>query len=200
MNLPSGASGRLLALALLLLPLALVYRVGVLPAWQAYVAQGERIDQARTQLHSYQRLAAQLPGLRRQLAELGEQQQLAPYLVEAPNSALAAAVVQQRLQALAEANEGRVLSTRVLRVAADGSFERVAVSARLQIALEGLQAMLYELETGQPYLFVEDLSVMTRPVRRGRQTASVGSELLETRLTLYGLRRAPAESVVGLVP
>lgn len=197
MNLPTGAVGRLLALALLLLPLALLARFIVIPAWQAYQAQGEQIGNASAQLQDYQRLAGQLPALREQLARLREEQLLTPYLIEAPNSALAAASVQQRLQSLADAHGGRVLSTRVMRGSPDGPFERVAVSARLQVSLEGLQSMLYELETGEPYLFVEDLSVMSRTIRRGRQAASSGAEPLETRLILYGLRRAEGEGTVA---
>jgi general secretion pathway protein M len=197
MNLPTGAVGRLLALALLLLPLALLARLVLVPAWQAYQAQGEQIARAGAQLQNYQRLAAQLPALREQLAILRDQQVLTPYLIDAPNSALAAAGVQQRLQALADAHGGRVLSTRVLRGTPDGPFERVALSARLQVSLEGLQSMLYELETGEPYLFVDDLSVMSRPVRRGRQAVAGGAGPLETRLTLYGLRRADAGGAVA---
>jgi general secretion pathway protein M len=196
MNLPTGATGRLLALALLLLPLALLVRFAFMPAWQAYQDQGEQIARASAQLQDYQRLAGQLPALREQLAALREQQVLTPYLIDAPNSALAAAGVQQRLQTLADAHGGRVLSTRVMRGSPDGPFERVAVSARLQVSLEGLQSMLYELETGEPYLFVDDLSVMSRPVRRGRQTVAGGSGPLETRLTLYGLRRAEGGGAV----
>jgi cell shape-determining protein MreC len=94
MNLPTGAVGRLLALALLLLPLALLARLVLVPAWQAYQAQGEQIARAGAQLQNYQRLAAQLPALREQLAILRDQQVLTPYLIDAPNSALAAAGVQ----------------------------------------------------------------------------------------------------------
>ncbi|MFM1891743.1 MAG: hypothetical protein RLZ44_820, partial [Pseudomonadota bacterium] len=64
MKRPTGSAGRLLALALLLLPLALLARFLIAPAWQAYAAQAERIAEARAQLQRYQRLAAQLPALR----------------------------------------------------------------------------------------------------------------------------------------
>jgi general secretion pathway protein M len=191
MKLPTGSAGRFLALALLLLPLAVLARLIVVPAWQAYAAQGERIAEARAQLQRYQRLAAQLPALRAQEAGLREQQLLMPYLIDAPNSALAAAGVQQRLQEVAASHQGRILSTRVLKTSSDGPFEKVAVNARLQVPLEGLQAMLYELETGQPYLFIEDVSVMGRTLRRSRRrTTTAVAGPLETRLTLYGLRRA----------
>ena len=47
--------------------------------------------------------------------------------------------------------------------------------------------LLHELETTQPYLFFEEISIMNRPRRRGRRV--VDDTNLETRLTLFGLRR-----------
>jgi general secretion pathway protein M len=186
-TLPGGSSGRLIALALLLLPLALLVRAAVVPAWQAYASQGQRIETAREQLERFQRLAAQLPKMREQAAFLKDQDLLTPFLISASNDALAAAEVQQRLKDIALAQQGRILSTRVLKGTTDGPFERVVVNARLQIPLEGLQTLLYEIETGRPYLFIEDLSVMDRPRRRGRRVQQ--DSHLETRLTLFGLRR-----------
>lgn len=191
MTLPSGAPGRLLALALLLIPLALLFRLAIIPAWNAYQTQGERIAIARDQLIKFQTLSAQLPALRREATYLQNQHLLTPYLINASNDALAAAAVQQRLKDIAKDQNGRVLSTRVLKGTTDGPFERVIVNARMQIPLEGLQALLHGLETGQPYLFFQDVSVLYRAARRGRRRAprqQTPSEL-ETRLTIYGLRR-----------
>ncbi len=191
MNLPTGSSGRLLALALLLLPLAVAFRALLLPAWQAYGAQTERLATAVDNLERFRRLAARLPALREEAAVLRDQAVLAPFLLDADNDALAAAEVQQRLKDLAQANGGRVLSTRVLSGDTSGPFKEVTINARLQIPLEGLQVLLHELETTQPYLFFEEISIMNRPRRRGRRV--VDDTNLETRLTLFGLRRNPVE-------
>ena len=187
MNLPGGSTGRLLAMGILLTLLALVVQLVVAPAWRLYAAQGDRLDVAREQLERFQRLSAQLPAMRTGLTRLREQDLLAPFLVSAANDALAAAELQERLKATALAHEGRILSTRVLPGVADGPFERVVVDARLEIPLEGLQDLLHEIETRKPYLFVDELSVMARPHRRGGTAGTV--DMLETRLTLYGLRR-----------
>lgn len=187
MNLPTGSAGRLLAMGLLLAALAVVVQLAVVPAWNAYASQGQRLEIARGQLERFQRLAAQLPALRGQVARLRDEDALAPYLVQAANDALAAAELQERLKAITLAHDGRILSTRVLKGATDGPFERVVVEARLEITLEGLQDLLYEVETKKPYLFVEELSVMQRPHRRGSQPGAAAA--LETRVTLYGLRR-----------
>ena len=192
MNLPSGPTGRLLALALVLIPLALLFRLALVPAWNAYQTQGERIAIARDQLSKFQRLSAQLPALQREATYLQSQNMLTPYLINATNDALAAAAVQQRLKDIAKDQNGRVLSTRVLKGTTDGPFERVIVNARMQIPLEGLQALLYELETSQPYLFFQDASVLYRAARRGRRRKPRQQQPggLETRLTIYGLRRS----------
>lgn len=199
MNLPTGAQGRLLALAILLIPFALLFRFGVLPVWDAYQSGGNRIAQAREQLDRYQRLGSQVEMWRKYEQRLRDAGQFAPYLIDAPNAALAAASVQQRLKEVAGAHDGRILSTRVIKSSdQDGPFERITVGARLQLTLEGLQSLVHELETGQPYLFFDNISVMSRPARRGRRRArKEPSSLLETRLTLFGLRRSQAQGVEG---
>lgn len=199
MTLPTGSQGRLLALAILLLPLALLVRLGIAPIWQAYQAGGDRIEEARDQLSRYQKIGAQADVWREHESKIRDTSQLAPYLIDAPNSALAAASVQQRLKDVAGTHDGRILSTRVIKNSdVEGPFERVAVNARLQLTLEGLQALVHELETGQPYLFFENLSVMSRPARRGRRRSGPSTNnLLETRVTLFGLRRAKTQEVDG---
>jgi len=194
-RLPTGSTGRLLAMALLLLPILTLVQFALVPAWHAYAEQGEQLEVERGQLERFQRLAAQLPGMRSQVASLREQDLLAPFLINAANDALAAVELQERLKATTLAHEGRILSTRVLQAVADGAFERVLVDARPEIPLEGLQDLLHEIETRKPYLFVDELSVMARPQRRGAQAAA--AEMLETRLTFYGLRRRAEEAGGG---
>lgn len=187
MNLPTGPLGRLAAMGILLTALLAVLQLAVVPAWTAYTAKGQQLDIARDQLERLQRLAAQLPALRTQVARQRDEDPLAPFLLQAANDALAAAELQERLKAITLAHDGRVLSTRVLKGAVDGPFERVVVEARLEMSLEGLQDLLYEIHTKKPYLFIEELAIMSRPQRRGSPAGGVSA--LETRVTLYGLRR-----------
>jgi hypothetical protein len=187
MSLPTGPLGRLAAMGILLTALLAVLQLAVVPAWKAYTAKDQQLEIARDQLERLQRLAAQLPALRTQVARLRDEDTLAPFLLQAANDALAAAELQERLKAITLAHDGRVLSTRVLKGAVDGPFERVVVEARLEMSLEGLQDLLYEIHTKKPYLFIDELAIMSRPLRRGSPAGGVSS--LETRVTLYGLRR-----------
>jgi general secretion pathway protein M len=191
MNLPTGNRGKLVAIGLVLMPVLLLFRFAIVPAWSAYQSIGEETLDAQQKILRLKRLAANLPALERQERQLRSANLLTPYLLTANNSAIAAAGIQRRLQDIVNAHQGRVLSTRVLRSTEDGPFERVTVNARLQLSLEGLQSLLYELETATPYLFVEGLSVIarntrSRRARRGRPT--VEKTVLEARFDVYGLK------------
>lgn len=196
MNLPSGYRGKLVAVGLLVIPILLLLRFAVVPAWSAYQSIGEETRSAQRKIQRLRLLSANLPELQERERRLRSANVLTPYLLSAGNSALAAADVQRRLQSIANAQQGRVLSTRVLKSEIDGPFEQVRVNARLQLSLEGLQTLLYELETTTPYLFVDDLSIIartirTRRVRRGQPAAQ--KTVLEARFDVYGLRRIDTE-------
>lgn len=194
MSLPTGNRGKLVAIGLVLIPVLLLFRFAIAPAWSAYHSIGEETRDAQRKIQRLRRLAANLPELEGQERELRSANLLTPYLLSADNSALAAADVQRRLQDIVNAHKGRVLSTRVLRSQADGPFERITVNARLQLSLEGLQSLLYELETATPFLFIDSLSVIarnTRARRTRRGVAPVQKTVLEARFDVYGLKIGP---------
>jgi len=184
MTLPTGNRGRWVALGLLVLVVALLYRLTLAPLWQRYRALAPAIAEQRDQLQRYQRLAARAPRLQQQLKVLRDDARFNDYLLGGASSALAAAGLQQRLQGLAQEHDGRVLSTRVIQPQPDGDFEQVSINARLRIDLAGLQALLYGLETRPPYLFVRNLNVY----RQGRRQDDDGK--LEVQLDIHGLRLA----------
>jgi general secretion pathway protein M len=66
----------------------------------------------------------------------------------------AGAMLQQRVESAVAAAGGVLASSRV-DVGANGDKKRVALEAELTIAQPQMQKLIYDLETGQPYLFVE---------------------------------------------
>lgn len=183
MNLPTGARGRWVALGLLVIVLAVLYRLTLAPLWARYGELAPAIAEQRAQLERYQQLAARSPLLRERLQALRDDPRFTDYLVPGNSAALAAAALQQRLQELAAAQQGRVLSTRVGKPQQDGDFEQVTINARLQIGLAGLQGLLYQLETQAPRLVVRNLTVFRQAARRGRD-----DDQLDVQLDVYGLR------------
>ncbi len=193
MTLPQGVRGRLVALALLLIPLILLVRFAIWPLAASYASSGSTLDATREEIARYQRLLSELPALESAVATLEQTRPLAPYLLSGMNRALAAADLQRRLQTAAEKYGVTILSLRVRTPVADGPLERISVEARLRADVRELRDLLYFIETARPYLFVEDLGINVRQTRRLRN-APPG---LEVSLTLYGLRAADGTEDTG---
>lgn len=188
MNLPDGRRGRLVAIGLLLIIAILAGEYGLRPLWQRYTQLADDTEDASAQLARLQRLAADLPALRAHAERLEQARPLAPYLLQAANPALAAAELQRRLQDLVKTHGGRMLSSRVQQPEDDGPLQNVSINARINIALEGLQALLYELETTPPFTYVDSLNITTRARPAGRRTPEIDE--LDVRLDLHGLRES----------
>ena len=186
MTLPQGPRGRLVALALLLIPVILLARFVVWPLVTTYASSGSALEATRDKIARYQRLLNELPALEAAVSELDRKNPLDPYLLSGKNRALAAANLQRSLQEAAEKHGVTILSLRVRPSVAEAQMERIAVEARLRADIRPLRELLYYVETTTPYMFVDDLSIKVRRSRRAR-SAPTG---LEINLTLYGLRAA----------
>lgn len=193
MNLPQGVRGRLVALALVLIPAILVVRYGVWPLVESYATSGTELENTREDIARYQRLLNELPVLEEAVARLERTRPLAPYLLAGSNRALAAADLQRRLQESAERSNVTILSLRVGNPGPDGPLERISVEARLRAGIGELRDLLYQIETSKPYLFVDDFSINVRQSRRIRRGTVSG---LEISLTLFGLRAPEATDVL----
>lgn len=196
MNLPTGARGQFMAVAILATLVLLAYQFIALPGLQAYEERVETIEDTERTIRRYRHLLAQAPTLEAFRERYLSEQPLAPLLLTGDNPALSGAALQQQLQDLAGRHGVRVLSLRIRPTEADGQFQRIAVEARMQSDMTGLRDLLFALEQNEPYLFVENLAIRNRPQRRRRGGANTTESLLDTRLVIYGLR-APALSAVG---
>ena len=176
MTLPTGTRGRLVALALLLIPLILLAHYVLSPLIASLVSRGDDLAETRGEIARYQRLIGQMPALRGAVERLERTRPLAPYLLQGDNRALAAAGLQRNLQQAAQEHGVTILSLRVKNPATDGPLERIAVEARLRAGTRELRDLLYFVETTTPYLFVEGLSINARQTRRRDGHAEVGDQ------------------------
>ena len=184
MILPTGLRGQLTALAVLVIVAILAVEFVIAPLIGRYLSTEEEIFEMRQDIARYRHLLAERSALRELADKLQRNNPLAPITLSGDNPALAAADLQQRLQNAASKNGLRVLSLRIRPTGSGGNMERIAIEARLQGDIASLRDMLFELETGTPYLFLEQLNIRTYAARR-RQ---VGTDNLDVRLELYGMR------------
>ena len=100
-----------------------------------------------------EQLAALQAREKRLPAPLGRDPIAAPSF-EARTITQAGAALQQRVEAAIGAAKGRLVSSKA-DIESHASERRIALAAELTIAEPDLQTLLYDLETGRPYLFVD---------------------------------------------
>jgi general secretion pathway protein M len=122
----------------------------------------------------------------RRLAPLTPRDKAASPFFEARTITLASAALQQRLEAAVASAKGRLVSSKV-ETAPRGDDRQVSLAAELTIAEPDIQALLYDLETGRPYLFVDSLEA------RGPEagTTPTGGGAMRVSLTVSGQWSGP---------
>ncbi len=191
MTLPRWTS-RLAALALLAGVLVLFYAVVVAPLASGYVETGRAIAQAREALGRYQRIARSREAFEQRLEELRVRQSASGVYLSGSTDALAGAELQELVNKTVEAGGGRQRSVQILPVKTDGEFRRVGVRVQMTATVAQLARVLYALEAGPPYLFVDNLDIRNRRARRRRNRPIEMDPTLLIRLDLSGYLRPEA--------
>jgi general secretion pathway protein M len=109
--------------------------------------------------------------------------------LEGANYALAANSLQQHIVELVEQSGGKIVSVAVETPAATAqTSRRVIVQVRADLDNDGLQSLLYELETGYPLVLVDTLNV-NRSAKQGPGDDSKRSPRLTVDLRAVGFYR-----------
>jgi general secretion pathway protein M len=189
---PGSPASRLLAVALLAAVPMTAYALVVGPIITAYRDAGEAIAQAQKLLQNYRERAEQRPQFARLLAAEEERAGSITGYLEAVDAALAAAELQDRVKGVVEQAGGTLRSAQSLEVEAVeevAGVRRAGLKVRFAADIESLAAILYELETGEPYLFVEGLSIREPRRQRRRRDEPEQVPELDVVLDLYGYMR-----------
>jgi general secretion pathway protein M len=186
---------RLLALAILALALGAVFSFSVLPVLLANQHYRDTIDGLENRLQQLQRAAAIGDTLQPQYEQLkGSQTTDAQYL-KSNSPALAAAELQRlvkrilvELQRLVKrilvAKNAEVVSTQILTTRQEEGFDRVSLKVRIRGELENIVQAFHVIETGEPFVFLDNVSVRASRGRRlrgqtpTRQTMDIDMELI----------------------
>ncbi|MBE1159402.1 type II secretion system protein GspM [Dyella acidiphila] len=190
---------RMAAIGLLLLMLVLAYFI-LLHWW--FVAPLRDIDSQMDDLRDtqsrYAAAIAEKPQLQKRLAELGHSQtDSSTFLPETDPNAAAAGLMQRVVDdAAAHAQEGSCEVSQKMPVPNPGTstnepYRKVVVSISLHCDMQPLIGLLYTLEKGKPYLFVQDFSVYRNPLLTMQKS---GAAPLEVQFTLGGYVHAPANA------
>ena len=106
----------------------------------------------------------------RMRADAGRSNGVAPStaFLDAPTQGIASAKLQAYLAQLAEVQHAGLLSSGGEAAKRDEPPDTIRLQATLEMNLKALQAMLYQLESGTPYVFVDALTVQAAGATAGR--------------------------------
>jgi sensor c-di-GMP phosphodiesterase-like protein len=165
------AQQRKLAIGILVAVVTLFLTVTAGPIWVANASRQAALDQASERLQRYEQIAARDAELLPQYESLLQRQKASGNHLRSDTAALAGAELQRRVTEISGANGARVLSSQILPTASEEGFLRVSLKVRLNGTLPAILQSLYELETDDVYMFVNNVA-MNDP-RAGRSQFKV---------------------------
>ncbi|TCK08768.1 type II secretion system protein GspM [Marinobacterium mangrovicola] len=190
-NLKPGQS-RFLAVALLVVVTLLLIRILLVPLWVSWSDYAARIDALENRLAVYERLAEGLPEAKARLAALQANQPSDDWYLAQATPALAAAGLQQLLHRQVGIGGAQVISTQILNRDDDSPLQPVSIQVHLRGELNDLVDLLYNIESGRPVLFVDNLRVLANPRRqisarvRNQRDRAAAIPALDVRFDLIG--------------
>ena len=87
------------------------------------------------------------------------------------SAALAAAELQRLVKRIIVSKNAEVVSTQILTTRQEEGFDRVALKVRIRGELENIIQAFYVIETGEPFVFMDNVSVRASRGRRVRGQA-----------------------------
>ena len=176
---------RALAVALFVAATLLVLAVLLMPVVLLHQHYNNAIAQLTDRLDTYRRVAAQAPEYRGALQAMREKDARRFFLKNsAPN--LAGAELQELVRTAVEGNGGRITTSQNQAPKDDGRYRQIGLSVQFFATTPNLQKILYALETQQPYLVVENLSLRPLNAFRGFRPAPGQEPEVNVQLDVVG--------------
>ncbi|HTH99209.1 MAG TPA: type II secretion system protein GspM [Stellaceae bacterium] len=157
--LPEGRPGRLLALALVLLAVLVLWTAIVSPLLDLYATRAQQLDDSGIRARHMAAIAAQAPGLRRQLAARHGAKPVATDLVKGGSDALALATLQGTVQSLAGATGIEIASVDTLPAAPVGGLRRIGLHLHATGDYPTLVRFLGRIRDARPAVLADDLTI-----------------------------------------
>ena len=182
--LPVGRKGRLLALALGCLALALIWLALVAPLVDVYGARARRLVEQQELADHMAALAAALPELQRQSAGASQPAQGRAGLLEGASDAVAGAALQERLQGMVTAAGASLTSAEMLPPRTVVGLSRIGVRASVYAPdWPKLVGLLHAIREADPHLMIDDLTLNAMSAR-----SRDAGPALDATFSIFGFR------------
>jgi general secretion pathway protein M len=178
--LPTGWTGRVLAVTFAALAVLIVWLGVVSPLTGLYDDRAAELARARTLADKMSEMATTLPRLKADAASRANAASPPSLLLPGGSDALAAAGLQETLTKLASATGIELLSAEGTPVQSVGAVRRIGLKINVAGKYSALVAFLSRVDQTTPPLLLDELQIQGLAQQRGAHTI--------TRLTVYGFR------------
>ncbi|MEM9442815.1 MAG: type II secretion system protein GspM [Pseudomonadota bacterium] len=188
---PGSLVSRTLALAILAALVLGVFLFAIEPAMSTYQNNRDEIARSKQLLQRYEALIAERPGLIERIEALDADDSNATAFLENTDEALAGVELQDLVSAVVDTAGGSVKSIQVLPaidVEEGPPLRKSGVKLRFSADIDMLAETLFELETMEPLLFIDQLQVTAARTRQGRNEADMAPEL-DVRIDVFSFAR-----------
>ena len=175
---------RLLAVALLVVPVGAVGFAAVYPILSHVADLQDRIGQERLMLGKLTSLTSD-DSAKRILEEQTKTARASGIFIEGESESIRLSTLQSNLSAIAAANGVKLRSARNLASRDKNDLRLIGVQLQLAAPLDKLQKLLLDLEQAKPALFVDALQITPLAVSRSADDEQVG--LLDARFDVFAV-------------
>ncbi len=161
-----AAQQRTLAIALLAVGVVVVLSLLLLPFVLLHAHYNNAIASMTDRLETYRRVAAQAPEYRKAL-DVMQAKDSRRFFLKNTAANLAGAELQEFVRAAVEGNGGRITISQNQAPRDDGRYRQIGLNVQFFATTPNLQKILYALETQQPYLVIENLTLRPLNAFRG---------------------------------
>ncbi|MES9860444.1 MAG: type II secretion system protein GspM [Candidatus Thiodiazotropha sp. LLP2] len=185
---------KLIALSILVLVITIVLLSVIYPIWSLNQHYDAQISNQQHQIQLYKRISSQADYYQSEAARLKRVRQSDRRYLQSETDSLAKAELQRRVKGVVSAAKGEILSTQIIGNDEEDGFRRVAIRVRMKSTLQDSVTIFHKLEGERPYLFVEEITIRSRPVARRRlpvnKTIQRALELLDIDFKLVGYMKS----------
>lgn len=155
---------RQMAIAILVLAVVAVLSLTAGPVWYANATRQAALDDGQERLQRYRQIAARDQELLPQYEALRESQKSAGNQLRSDTAAVAGAELQRRVKDITGHHSAQIVSTQILPASEEEGFVRIALRVRLRGVLPDLLRSIYDIETNDVHMFLDNLSLRNNAV------------------------------------
>ena len=195
----SPARQRALAVGLLVIAVLLGFAIVLGPVILLHRHYDTAIADVSDRLQRYERVAAQAPELRVALTAM-QQRDARRFFLRNTATNLAGAELQELVKAAIEGNGGRITTSQNTSPREDGRFRELGVNVQFFATTPALQKILLAIESHEPYMIVDNLTVRPLNAFRGFKPAAGQEPELNVQLDVGAWANAEPAKPGGAPP